>query len=96
MDANPNKMEKYFEELIVDYLTGNLSEPDAARFLEFVQSDEQHRRRFEELGRLYRLFPVLKPTRSPDTGRWSSGSPYPAARRRLGGLPAGYVLQQLL
>lgn len=53
MDANPNKMEKYFEELIIDYLTGNLSEPDAARFLEFVQSDEQHRRRFEELSRLY-------------------------------------------
>lgn len=46
-------MEKYFEELIIDYLTGNLSEPDAARFLEFVQSDEQHRRRFEELSRLY-------------------------------------------
>ena len=41
-------MEKYFEELIIDYLTGNLSDSEAARFLEFVHSDEQHRRRFEE------------------------------------------------
>lgn len=46
-------MEKYFEELIIDYLTGNLSDSEAARFLEFVHSDEQHRRRFEELSRLY-------------------------------------------
>lgn len=53
MHANPNKMEKYFEELIIDYLTGNLSAPDAVRFLEFVQSDEQYRKRFEELSSLY-------------------------------------------
>ncbi|WP_064974686.1 FecR family protein [Alistipes provencensis] len=46
-------MEKYFEELIIDYLTGNLSDSEATRFLEFVHSDEQHRRRFEELSRLY-------------------------------------------
>ena len=67
MDANPNKMEKYFEELIIDYLTGNLSEPDAARFLEFVQSDEQHRRRFEELSRLYAqsLIPRFEAGRRP-------------------------------
>ena len=53
MHANPNKMEKYFEELIIDYLTGDLSAPDAVRFLEFVQSDEQYRKRFEELSSLY-------------------------------------------
>ena len=53
MHAKLDKMEKYFEELIIDYLTGNLSDPDIARFLEFVQSDERHRRRFEELSRLY-------------------------------------------
>ena len=53
MHVKLDKMEKYFEELIIDYLTGNLSDPDIARFLEFVQSDERHRRRFEELSRLY-------------------------------------------
>ncbi len=50
---NWTRWKNIFEELIIDYLTGNLSDPDIARFLEFVQSDERHRRRFEELSRLY-------------------------------------------
>lgn len=46
-------MEKNFEELIIDYLTGSLSDADAARFLGYVQSDDEHRRRYEELSRVY-------------------------------------------
>lgn len=97
MHAKLDKMEKYFEELIIDYLTGNLSDPDIARFLEFVQSDERHRRRFEELSRLYAqsLIPRFETDKRLGTGRRSGGSPHPAAGRRLGGLPVGRVSQLL-
>lgn len=90
MHAKLDKMEKYFEELIIDYLTGNLSDPDIARFLEFVQSDERDRRRFrgaEPLLCPVAPSPVSKLTKRPGTGRRSGGSPHPAAGRRFGGLP---------
>lgn len=76
------KMENHYEELIVDYLTGNLSEADAARFLRLVQSDEQHRKRFEELNRLYAqsLIPHFEADRE---ARYKQVEARIAASRRL-------------
>lgn len=42
-----------FDELVMDYLTGNLSEERTERFLEMIDNDDECAKRFDELNRLY-------------------------------------------
>lgn len=42
-----------FGELVMDYLTGNLSGERAGRFLEMIDNDKECAKRFDELNRLY-------------------------------------------
>lgn len=55
VNKNEEKMNVDFDELVVDYLTGNLRGKRAARFLEMIDEDENCAKRFDELNRLYAI-----------------------------------------
>ena len=42
-----------FDELVIDYLSGNLRGTKARAFLDMIDADEKYARRFDELNRLY-------------------------------------------
>lgn len=42
-----------FDELVIDYLSGNLRGVRVRTFLDMIDADERYARRFDELNRLY-------------------------------------------